>query len=369
MRIKRLILNNFRNYSFLDIVFNTNTNIFIGDNAQGKTNILEALYVLAITASHRTNNIKELISWNSKNSVIKAECNNSAYEVDLSLRINEYGNKEYYKNGININLKEFFGQVNVVMFSPEDLFLVKGSPAQRRKFLDNEISQTNKYYYQCLLRYNRIIQQRNNLLKTIRDRRKNEDVLEMWDEELSQVTADIIKIRMDAMKRLAMLANLMHRKLTNSQESLKLIYSFNNIDGDIENFNKQQLKEFYLNQLNKVRKTDLEKGYTSIGPHRDDIILKVNDVNIRFYGSQGQQRTGILALKLSELEFVKSQTGQYPVLLLDDVMSELDEQRREQLLLFINNRIQTFITSTDNKLFPSIKGAKYYKVVKGKIAE
>jgi len=256
------------------------------------------------------------------------------------------------------------GTLNVVLFSPEDLWLIKGAPAVRRRFLDNEISQANRSYYQKLLRYQHSLLQRNNLLKAIRDHRSSVDQLDIWDEQLAVIAAAAKVKRLDSLKKLNMLANLMHRKLTNGKEVLALQYSIHQLQSDSPQ-TVDELSAWYQQKLAENRQQDIARGSTSVGPHRDDLVMQVNGQNLRVYGSQGQQRTGALSLKLAELEFIKSETGEYPILLLDDVMSELDASRREHLLAFIKNRIQTFITATDATNFPANYAGRKFIVSQG----
>ena len=365
MRVKKLILRNFRNYVNLNLTFTQNINIFIGSNAQGKTNILEAIHLCAMGQSHRTHVEHELIRWQEEAAMIDIHFSRQDVDNRLTLRLSKSKNKGILLNDCNIKPRELIGSLNVVLFSPEDLFLIKGAPAGRRHFLDGEISQASPNYYCQLVQYNRIILQRNNLLKKIRENKAKQDILESWDEQLSKTASFIILKRLEAVKKLAMLANLMHRKITNNKENLALTYSCHGSDStDINDF-----QGWYLQKLKEQKKEDIFRGSTSVGPHRDDLIINVNGVNLRTFGSQGQQRTGALALKLAELEFIKSETREYPVLLLDDVMSELDAARREQLLSFIREKIQTFITATEERYFPEQKIGKYYRVENGTVAE
>lgn len=364
MKVDSLKLYNFRNYKELFLTFTHNINIFLGANAQGKTNILESIYFAAMGRSHRTRVENETIYWQNQQGSIKIQFSRAGVENSLSFKLILNQNKEILLNGHVIKQRELIGCFNVVMFSPEDLMLIKGPPAGRRKFLDSEISQASPAYYRQLINYNRILSQRNTLLKKIRERRAKPELLEEWDEQLALASAIIVEKRLLAVKKLAMLANLMHRKLTNSRENLTVSY-FQHGTTD----NHTVSSEWYKTQLCSLRQEDIGRGSTGIGPHRDDIIFTVNGMNLRNFGSQGQQRTGVLATKLAELEFLKSETGEYPVLLLDDVMSELDAQRREQLLFFIKDRIQTFITATEPKYFSDKKLGKYYTVDSGTVDE
>ena len=365
MKVNKIILGNFRNYINLTLNFTQNINIFIGENAQGKTNILEAIYYAAMGHLHRTNTDAELIRWQQDSASISIFFSRLNVENNLLFKFKVNQKKEIITNSYTIKSNELIGLLNVVLFSPEDLMLIKGMPNMRRRFLDIEISQISPVYYKQLLKYNRIVSQRNTLLKKIRENKEKPEMLDAWDEQLAIVGSQIVKKRYIVIKKLAMLANLMHRKITNNKENLTVIYHKHGIDGtDIES-----LAEEYKCKLVESRQNDIWRGSTSVGPHRDDLIMSVNGVNLRTYGSQGQQRTGVLALKLAELEFIKSEAGEYPILLLDDVMSELDASRREHLIGFIQDRIQTFITATEEKYFPDNKFGKFHQVVNGTIME
>ncbi|SHJ79471.1 DNA replication/repair protein RecF [Propionispora hippei] len=373
MRINHLTLHNFRNYADLSLAFSHNINIFLGNNAQGKTNILEAIYIGAMGRSYRTYSDQELIRW--KHSLGRIQLNFSRLDVqnDLAFRFSQgetkKSNKEITYNGYTIKVKELIGALNVVLFAPEDLTLIKGQPVARRQFIDVEISQASPSYYSQLLTYNRIVTQRNHLLKKIRDNRLNAAMLEPWDEQLIKAAAGITVKRKEAIKKLAMLANLMHRRITASKENLSVAYFMAGM-AENEQVADKDLPVWYREQLLKLRQQDIYRGSTGIGPHRDDLVFTVNEgIQLKSFGSQGQQRTAVLALKLAELEFIKSETGEYPVLLLDDVMSELDAERREQLLFFIKDKIQTFVTATDQNYFPEKKMGHYYYVQNGKVME
>ncbi|MCX7779368.1 MAG: DNA replication/repair protein RecF [Negativicutes bacterium] len=365
MRVTRLTLRNFRNYHALTLPFNHNIVIFTGANAQGKTNILEAIYTGAMGRSHRTHADDDLIRWEQSAALVEIAFQRQDIDHSLMFKFIKDQNKEILWNGNPIKAREIVGTLNVVLFSPEDLLLVKGAPALRRRFLDVEISQANPAYYRQLSQYNRMLQQRNHLLKKIREKKAGPELLDAWDEQLAPTAAVIVKKRLEAVKKFNMLANLMHRKLTGNKENLSVQYVLQGSEGKIPD----DLCLFFKDSFSSQRLADIARGSTGSGPHRDDIYLSVNGQNLRVFGSQGQQRTGVLALKLAELEFIKSETGEYPVLLLDDVMSELDASRREYLLSFIRDKIQTFITATDITAFPEIKYAKFYRVSQGNILE
>ena len=371
MKIQKIILRNFRNYQYSSILLDKTLNIFIGQNAQGKTNILESIHLSSLGRSHRTHDDEDLIHWNQPDACAEIYFVRGQTEHKIAIHLHRIGKRGIFFNDHPIRSYELIGLLNTVIFSPEDLFLIKGNPAGRRRFIDSEISQANPIYFKELLKYNRILMQRNQLLKKIRERQQSAFLLETWDEQFVSVAANIVVKRIASLKKLTMLANLIHRRITNNKENLTISYSQheglfleNNpsfVIGDIE--------QWFRKQLIDRRQEDVFKGSTGIGPHRDDIILSVNGINLRNYGSQGQQRTGILALKLAEIEFIKSETGEYPVLLLDDVLSELDSMRREQLLGFIKDRIQTFITATDAENFLDRKSGKYFIVNNGSVME
>ena len=365
MKVNHITLRNFRNYVNLKLEFTQSITIFIGDNAQGKTNILESLYYGSMGRSHRTNTDSELIRWNNSGGSIEVSFSRLNIENQLQFKLYQQEPREINHNGYKIKPKEVVGLLNVVLFSPEDLLLVKGMPNLRRRFLDMELSQANPSYYQQLVKYNRILSQRNTLLKKIRERKAAPEMLTPWDTQLAEMAAKIVAKRLEAVKKLSMLANLMHRKITANKENLSIVYEisgFEEKEGEIS-------ADTYLKKLDAFRQQDIFRGSTGVGPHRDDLILWVNGVNLRTYGSQGQQRTGVLSLKLAELEFIKSETTEYPILLLDDVMSELDASRREHLLSFIKDRVQTFITATEEKYFPEWKFGKFYRVNSGTVTE
>lgn len=369
MRVTALTLRHFRNYEELSLSFGANIVVFTGHNAQGKTNLLEAIYLAAIGRSHRTAVEAEMIRWDQEQANVEVRFERSSIDHKIAIRLNRSSVKQVSLNDNAIKSKDLLGNLNVVLFSPEDLLLVKGSPALRRRFLDMEISQTSKAYYQELLQYNRIIQQRNNLLKKIKERRTSSDQLDSWDEQLARGAAVLVKRRKDALRKMAMLANLMHRKLTNSMETLTTRYYQPYYDQKEDHESDTTDAQWYLKKIRLSRSVDLARSITTIGPHRDDLHLSVNGISLRNFGSQGQQRTGALAFKLAELEYIKSETGEYPVLLLDDVMSELDILRRSQLTSFVKDRIQTFISATDKHLFENPKFASFYHIKDGRIEE
>lgn len=340
MIIEELRVINFRNYKDIHLKFHPRLNIFVGNNAQGKTNLLEAIYLCAVGRSFRTNRDNEMINIEKQQAYVRVKLKKKYGDVDIEIRLSSGHGKDAKVNNICLTkIGELLGNLNVVLFSPEDLKLIKGGPGERRKFMDREISQIFTRYYYILGQYNKILRHRNRLLK---DSRKRNLDLEVWNEQLAMTGAWIIFYRRNFIKRINLLARLMHRKVTGSAETLEIIY-----DSDVEvedNDRIDQIKGNMLKKLENSINTDKKKGLTTTGPHRDDIILMINGLNAKNYGSQGQQRTVVLSLKLAEIELIKGEVGEYPVLLLDDVMSELDSERQNYLISNLKN-VQTFITT------------------------
>jgi len=371
MYINKILLKNYRNIEKTYLNLNPNLNIFIGNNGQGKTNLLESVYLIATTESHRTNRDSELINWDKDKALIQLKLLKKDYDLTISYEIEGRNKSIKINNNPLEKISDLVGNLNVILFSPEDLKIIKGGPSNRRKFLDLEISQVNPYYYHLLKEYDHIIKQRNNLLKKMYYQ-KNKDInlLEVWDEKLAEKGSKILFKRLKVLKKLKILARLSQRKLTNGNENLSINYDCTlNINND---YSLEDIKNVFLNKLKDDRNDEFERGYTLSGPHRDDLIFKINKVNVRKYGSQGQQRTVALGLKLAELEFMKSESGEYPVLLLDDVFSELDKTRKNTLLSIINDKIQTLITTTDLDDIDNFKykrSSKIFNVKNGIIEE
>ena len=334
MKIESLKLKNFRNYELLSLEFDKSTNIFYGDNAQGKTNILEAVYLSGTTKSHRGTKDKDMIQFGANESHIETivEKNGIKYQIDMHLKKNS-------PKGIAINkipirkASELFGIINIVFFSPEDLNIIKNGPGERRRFIDLELSQLDKVYLNNLSNYNRIVNQRNHLLKEIDYNKGALETLDIWDMQLIQYGNMIVERRQKFIEEINKIISNIHKKLTGNREDIKIVYEPSN--GALS----------FEQALLKNKEKDLRIKSTSVGPHRDDIAFLVSDIDIRKYGSQGQQRTAALSLKLSEIELVKQSIHDTPVLLLDDVLSELDKHRQNYLLDSIHD-IQTLITCT-----------------------
>jgi len=366
--INSLNLVNFRNYSSLSIEFDDNINIFYGMNAQGKTNIIESLYVGGFGKSFRTSNDRDMVSMGENFAALRIKyfCRGRKQKIDL--RWNEKGKKEIKVNESSLEkLSDILGNLNVVIFSPEDLKLVKEGPSERRRFMNREISHISPNYYHHLSQYNRILMQRNNLLKKGRYMNVPMDLLDVWDEQLSDEGASIMERRSVFIKRLNTISRLKHRKITENKENIGILYKIN--IGKEENANKEKMKGIFMEKLKETRSQDFERGYTSCGPHKDDLEISINGIDVRNFGSQGQQRTAVLSIKLSEIDIIKAETGEFPILLLDDVMSELDEKRQKELIGSLKD-VQVFTTMTEipELLKEDIKGGKIFYVEKGNVS-
>lgn len=357
MIVKSLELNHFRNYETLHISFEKGANILYGDNAQGKTNILEAIYVGGTTKSHKGSRDKDMIQFKREESHIRisVEKKEKQFQIDIHLKKNR-------SKGIAINqipiqkASELFGILNIIFFSPEDLNIIKNGPSERRRFMDIELCQLDKIYLHDLSKYNKILYQRNKLLKDISFRPELRDTLSVWDMQLVEYGSKIIQRRNEFVGLLNEITQSIHCNISGGREKLLLSYEPNVYEGD------------FWKELEKTREKDLKYGQTSIGPHRDDIFFSIQGVDIRKFGSQGQQRTCALALKLSEIELVKKIIKDTPILLLDDVLSELDNHRQNYLLNHINST-QTIVTCTglDEFIRNRFPIDRVFKVINGTV--
>ncbi len=359
MIIKSIELSNFRNYESLDLDFDYGTNILYGNNAQGKTNILEAVSVSGTTRSHKGSKDKEMIRFGEEEAHIKTVVNKKDmdYQIDVHMKKNK-------TKGIAVNkvplkkASELFGILNIVFFSPEDLNIIKNGPSERRRFLDSELCQLDKIYLSDLAKYNKILNQRNKLLKDMVFRPDLKETLPIWDAQLIDYGKRIIKRRKSFVDELNEIVFDIHKQISGEKEELVLKYEPNIDDA------------FFHDELNRAKERDMRFCQTSVGPHRDDMQFSVFDVDIRKYGSQGQQRTSALSLKLAEIELVKRNINETPILLLDDVLSELDSSRQNYLLNSIHD-IQTIITCTglDEFIKNRFKIDKIFNVVEGVVTE
>ena len=359
MIIKSVDLKNFRNYKDLSISFDEGTNILYGNNAQGKTNLLEAIYMSGTSKSYKGSRDKEMIKFDEEEGHIKTvvKKGDREYRIDIHLRKNK-------SKGIAINKvpikksSELFGILDMVFFSPEDLNIIKEGPAFRRKFMDNELCQLDKIYLNDLKNYYKALDQRNKLLKDIYAHPDLKDTLEIWDKQLITFGKNVIKRRKAFIEELRLITKDVHSSLTKGKEDLALEYE---CDSTYENLEERVFQK---------RDHDIRFATTSVGPHRDDISIKVKDIDMRKFGSQGQQRTCALSLKLAELKLLENHIHEKPVLLLDDVLSELDKERQNDLLESISD-IQTIITCTGLEDFIENRFEidKIFQVVNGKISD
>ncbi len=357
MYIQSLELKNYRNYDRLIIEFSSGTNILYGDNAQGKTNILEAVYLGATTKSHRGSKDKEIIRFGENESHIRIHLmkQDIGHQIDMHLKKSRTKGAAIDRIPIKRS-SDLLGFVPVIFFSPEDLSIIKNGPSERRKFLDIELSQLEKMYLHQLSSYNRVMAQRNNLLKQLAYQRELLDTLDSWDLQLVKYGSEVIRYRQKFIEDLNEIIREIHKNLTGKKEKIVLKYDYS------VNYDE------FRTVLQRKREIDLKYASTGAGPHRDDIEFLVNGIDIRKFGSQGQQRTAALSLKLAQIELVKRQTGETPILLLDDVLSELDSSRKNYLLDSIKD-IQTLITCTGLEEFINshLQIDKMFQVKLGKI--
>ena len=367
MILKKIKLVNYRNLVKQEVNFSKNINIFIGDNAQGKTNLLESIYFLALTKSYRTNDLN-LINKDSMSSKVKGDIKDGSISKSLSVEISENGKTVKINNNEINKISDYITNLNVILVCPEDINILQGTPAERRNFLNIELSQISKNYIKKYNEFNKILKIRNNYLKMCygslnTDRRY-----------LDSLTENLVEREIDIYQERNNFINLINENVSKIYKDIigisdfKVIYEPNI---DLERFDTEYLKEKLMTKYNNSLNKEIENGMTLYGPHRDDIKFLIGDDDIKIYGSQGQQKVAIIALKLSEIEIFKSITGSYPIILLDDVFSELDIKTRNKLINYISKDIQVIITSNDTKGLNRkfVDSAKIFNVIKGKIIE
>ena len=358
MYIKKITLNNFRNYEKEEIEFVDNINIIYGNNAQGKTNIIEAIYLCAYGKSFRAKKDSDLIRFNEKEANAEIEFFKVDRNSKISFNINEQ--KTFFVNEIKQNkISDIIGKINVIIFTPDDINIIKGGPQRRRKFIDMMISSLRPNYIHLLNTYNKALEQRNNYLKQIKNENKSQELLDIWDEQLAELDYKIYEYRNEYIEKIYEKIKDIHSLITKSgnlSEELKLKY-----------ISTGASKEQFLENLRKSRNIDINRGFTGVGIHRDDIVFYINKKPVSVFGSQGQQRTVVLSLKLAELRVVSDTLGDTPILLLDDFMSELDEKRRKVFLEKIKDN-QVIITCTDYLEINS-ENKKIYYIENGKCNE
>ena len=358
MHIDSIKLRNYRNYKQCNINLGSKLNVFVGDNAQGKTNLLESIFFASIGKSPRTNKEKDVLLWGEKQANIDIEVIKKFSKSRISMFILRNDKKTIKINNIPIRkIGDLMGELVVVYFSPDEIKLVKEAPNDRRRFMDIDISQMDKNYFYLLLRYEKILNQRNKLLKEAQNFDVLKRTISIWDEQLSKIASKIVLTRLNFVQKLNEYANEIHKKITDGKENIFLSYQ------GVHCYNEELIEEKIAEELLNNLEKDFNLKYTTIGPHRDDIKITINDIDIRNFGSQGQQRLATLTIKLAELKLFKEEIGENPILLLDDVLSELDENRQKQFLLQIKD-IQTILTCT-NFPYPLEKQDKLFFIKNG----
>lgn len=363
MYIKEIELKDFRNYKELKAEFNPNVNIFIGQNAQGKTNLLESIYITSMGKSFRTNKDKEMIRFDSDFFRVRAQARKDD-DLVVELAVNREGKKGIKIDGVKATkLSQLFETIYIVVFSPEDLRIVKDEPEKRRKFIDRELCQIKPSYYNCLNQYRKALMQRNACLREFYagNPKTNEEVLDIWEQEMAEYGSRVIAYREEFVEKINRISSRIHEEITNHKESLRILYEPSiPARGD--------LKNVFYETLKKNREHDKRRGTTGKGPHKDDLKLQVGGIDIRNFGSQGQQRTAALSLKLSEIKLIREETGESPILLLDDVLSELDQERQNYLIRFLADT-QVFITTTElsREAEKNLGNIRYFSIQNGEI--
>ncbi|MEH7123443.1 DNA replication/repair protein RecF [Bacillus sp. JJ1532] len=368
MYIEQLLLKNYRNYEGLEVQFENKVNVILGENAQGKTNVMESIYVLAMAKSHRTSNDKELIRWDQEYAKIEGRVQKNRGSLPMQLVISKKGKKAKCNHIEQQKLSQYVGNMNVVMFAPEDLHLVKGSPQVRRRFIDMEIGQVSPIYLHDVSQYQKILQQRNHYLKQLQIKKQTDQtMLDILTEQFIQTAVKIVKKRFEFLQLLENWAMPIHEGISRGLESLKIEYKPSADVSDEQDLSK--MIKVYEDKFGKIKNREIERGVTMFGPHRDDLTFYVNGRDVQTFGSQGQQRTTALSVKLAEIELIHSEIGEYPLLLLDDVLSELDDYRQSHLLNTIQGKVQTFVTTTsvDGIDHKTLKEAAAFRVEAGSV--
>ena len=376
MKIKSLKLLYFRNYLSTNIEVHPSLNVLVGNNANGKTNIIESIFCLALGKSYRTKSDSECIMFGETATAMSCIVNKNNRELDIMLGINNKGKSAKIARIKKTKLTDFVGELNVVLFSPEDLQIVKGSPALRREFMNREFYQFSRIYHKYYLMYQHLLKQRNSYLKDMRKNPKDEmslAYLETLTSQLAKVALYITKERVSFVQDISKLTYKNMLNISNGQETLKIKYKSSILDAlNISEINDESFTEENLTKvMMKKSFDDIMRGSTKIGPQHDDLEFYINDLDAKMYASQGQQRSIVLSLKLAEINYLKEKTGTYPVLLLDDVLSELDKNRQLKLLDAINENVQTVITtpSISDIKEDLLKKAKVFKIEDGNISE
>jgi len=369
MFLRELEIKQYRNYSYQKLLFTKPITLFLGQNAQGKTNLMESIYVLAMTKSHRSTKNKEWIAWEEQFSWIKGQIERKRGPLRLEIQLTEKGKKAKINGLEQKKLSDYIGALNIVMFAPEDLSIVKGSPQQRRRFLDMELGQISPLYLHHLAQYQKVVTQRNQWLKESTKNKGFTELLEILSQQMAELAIKLTMKRLEFLVKMEKWAGEIHQNITQGREHLTIKYqpSFQ-IDPEAS---IAQLTEAYLGQLAKLKEREIARGTSLLGPHRDDFYFYINQNNVQQFGSQGQQRTAALSLKLAEIQLIYEEVGEYPILLLDDVLSELDGSRQTHLLDAIKDKVQTFVTATgvEGLKHQTIEEASVFRIHAGEAAQ
>lgn len=371
MIVKRIKCYNFRNIQRAELSPSPTLNVFVGKNAQGKSNFLESLYIFATGKSYRTNRTDDMINFNSSYAEINIELEKRKNEHQLYMQLSESGKKLSIDGVVRKRISDLIGYLNVVSFFPKDLNLINGGPSERRDFIDMEISQVQPSFYNLGNKYSRLIRQRNRFLKQNYRQEYKGTLLKSYNEQLIELGSQIVKKRLETLYKMSLLARLSHRQITETRENLVIKYISNiGFDDPLINIyknSKEDIEDLLNKKLISVKDREKERRTTLVGPHLDDFACLINGKDVRRFGSQGQIRTTVISLKLAELQFMKSETGELPILILDDVLSELDKERQHLLLNNAAGSAQTFVATTDIELLNEniIKEASIYRVEKG----
>ncbi len=346
MIVNKLIIKDYRNFKYAEAELHDSLNIFIGDNGQGKTNLMESIYLASIGRTFRLNSENELINFFENKSSVEIHLIKNNYNIKIEILLEKNKKKTVFINGVKLDkTSEMIGILNNVIFTPDDMKIIKGSPVERRKFVNIDISQIKPKYKYLLNKYKKITSERNLILKNYYTKYENKDIISIWNDYLINTGTEISIYRNEYIKKLKNYARDIYSNISGNKEKLDIIY-YSNI-GLIDDNDKDEIKKIFYERINNNFNNELMRGTCLYGPHKDDILIKINGKECKYFGSQGQQRSAILALKLAEIEIIKEEVGEYPILLLDDVLSELDNKRKSYLIEHIKC-IQTIITATDD---------------------
>jgi DNA replication and repair protein RecF len=366
MTIDKILIKNIRNIKFFSCDFTNNFNVIVGNNAQGKSNLIECLYYIGNLKSFRSNEESDLINFNEKEA--KIDANITKKDILSSIKIYLYKEKNKYvliNDKKTLKTSDYIGKFNITLFSPDDLFIIKGDSSYRRRFMDNLFSQIDKDYLGYLIDYYKILKQRNQLLKMIKINIEKEQSLDPWDEQIVKYSSLIFRKRSEKVIKINEITNNIHNKFK-KDENIVVIYKdtiYCSAGEDQANYEMS-----FKNKLKRVRSEEISRGISLLGPHRDDLEIKINDINTRIFGSQGQKRSVAISMRMAEAEIIKNEFNEYPVLLLDDIFSELDENRKRDLLSIIEKKSQVFITGTQVSDFGALTDkADFFHIENGAI--